>query len=173
MKDKDALFNTLSNINNWIMNCDTKASVIIGSYGVAFSLIFVTDIINKIIDIIKVCINAMSVTIGIYVFALIASSVCLLLGVGFLVAVLIPRIDSNKPSSMFFASVSEKKTPEAYKDAVFACDESSMLEDLSNQIYAAAKICTKKFKCQKCGLLFSVVGWFVFFVWLIIGYATF
>ena len=173
MKDKDTLFNTLSNINNWTMNCDTKASVILGSYGVAFSLIFVTDVINKIIDIIKACINAMSVTIGMYVFVLIASCICLLLGLGFLIAVLIPRIDSNKPSLMFFALVSEIKTPEAYKDAVFSCDEGIMLEDLSNQIYAAAKICTKKFKYQKLGLLFFAAGWLVFFVWLIIGYVAF
>ncbi len=171
--NEDTLFNTLNNINNWTANCDTKASVILGGYGVAFSLIFVSDVINKIIEIIKICLNDKSVVICIYFFALVVSCICLILGISFLIAVLIPRIDSNKPSLMFFALVAKKETADVYMDEVFKYSQKNVREDLSNQIYAAAKICTKKFGYQKLGLIFSVIGWFVFFAWLIIGYAAF
>lgn len=173
MQNADVLFNVLNNINNWTMNCDTKASVILGSYGVAFSLLLVTDVLTKIIDTIKSCFDSFNVMKLFYFTLFVISCICLITGFTFLVSVLVPRIDKNEESLMFFASVNENKDVNIYKEKANKYSEKNTINDLQNQIYAASKICTTKFTLQKKGLIFSVIGLVLIFVWIIIAYCVF
>lgn len=173
MMDKDTLFNVLNNVNQWTMNCDTKASVVLGGYGVAASLLFVTDVIKDIINILKNCLCNISFWNIVYIIVFAVSCICLIIGLSFLVSVLVPRITKTKDSLMFFALVANRKGYEEYEGQACKAKDDVVITDLLNQIYAASKICTKKFKYQKLGLIFSVVGWFVMVSCIIIGYVFF
>ena len=74
---------------------------------------------------------------------------------------------------MFFNGVASMESSECYRESAesYSCDD--VINDLLNQIYAAADICSKKFSNQKKGLIFSTIGLFTMFFWLFIGYITF
>lgn len=173
MKNSDTLFKVLDNVYQWTMNCDTKASILLGGYGVAASLLLVTDTIKDIIDIFKCSLNNVSFFNIVYLIMFIVSCICLIIGLGYLISVLVPRISKTKDSLMFFGLVSSRESYEIYEKQIRETNEENVITDLTNQIYAASKICTKKFKHQKRGLIFSVIGWLGSIICLIIGYISF
>lgn len=173
MKDKDVLFNTLSNINQWIFNCDTKVSIILAIFGIVFSIFFSSDYIKPIINIIKGCLCELVLYKLVFLITLGIILIIILIGIWRLIRVLIPEINLDKKSAMFFGGITTYKSLDEYVNTVSNYNENDIVEDLINQIYAAACICSVKFKNQKQGLLTLVFGFILFIVWISIAYIVF
>ncbi len=161
-------FQVLTTINEWIHNCDTKASILLGIIGVMLSFILSSDF--------GVLLTAWraSVASGITYFNLIwglllwVSAFLLVYGLIRLILVLVPKIDANKSSLMFFGGITRSAdNPDCYKEKIHAATEQEILDDLAYQIYAAARIATQKFSNQKKGTIFSCIGLALFLVWII------
>ncbi len=173
MSNKDNNFekyNVLETVNQWIFNCDTKVSIIIASYGIFLSVIFSTDILTAIVNIIRINLLNKTPCGVIYLLFLLLAVLLFLYGVFKLFCVLIPSINLKYDSVMFFASVASHDSFEAYKEAVSKKDNDEVEKDLLQQIYAASVICDKKFRNQKKGFIYSMIGLSLILLWLFVGF---
>ncbi len=169
MNEKQTLRDTLNVINEWTSNCDVKVSIILAIFGVVFSAFFSSDYVKIFIKIIKKCFDDVSLFEWIYIIALLAILLAIIIGFWKLIRVLLPTINTDKESLMFFGGISKYKTPDEYYNKVKNYSDDKVCEDLIYQIYAAAKICTQKFKNQKIGLYCLTFGSFIFVIWCVIG----
>ena len=74
---------------------------------------------------------------------------------------------------MFFGSIATYKSFDGYKKIAINNSTSEIEDDLLYQIYAASKICDKKFKNHKQGILCSGIGLSLVLLWLIIGFLVY
>lgn len=114
MLNKDDLNQILDRNIAWIENCDSKASIMLGTLGVTISIVFAFDYAKVIIEMIKdKCLNA---SFGNIVFLiLLFAAVCSIMYGGYkLIKSLIPQIDMKKLgndemlcnySNIFFSSI--------------------------------------------------------------------
>lgn len=76
-------------------------------------------------------------------------------------SVIFAKINKSKYNSkIFFTDISNNKSLQDYKKIVVEQNEDEMLDDLINQIYINAKICTDKYKRYRRGIkliVFSVL----------------
>lgn len=163
----------LDTTNQWIFNCDTKASIILAALGVFISIILSTEIGRFITKIIKSCISNITVCNVTYLC-------CFLVGVGLFVAgiyklmkVLIPTINKKHKSIMFFGNVASYPTFDDYCDTVRSYSDKEATEDLLHQIYAVSVICNQKFEHYKYGVVFSFGGIALMAIWLLIGFIVY
>lgn len=156
----------------WIENCDNKASVILGTLGVALGLLFSQDFVYDIIkEIVKKSNNGTFWAILILI-AMAASFCAMLWGVWCLIKTLTPKLDYreleqdaiiSKKSVIFFSNIASHSNFTSFYEELGEINEEDYLKDLSSQIYICAKICDQKFKNYKEGLYYSALG-FVFFI---------
>ena len=84
-------------------------------------------------------------------------SVCsILLGLANIVMSIYARGEPIE-STIYFGSIASSEFPQ-YHESVLARDEESYREDLISQIHVCSKICDKKFKHYKAGLVCSIIG---------------
>jgi uncharacterized BrkB/YihY/UPF0761 family membrane protein len=163
MKKEDAL-KALDTINCWISNCDNKSSIILGLYGIIITIFLSTETTRNLIEVIKVMESEVPFLMWIYCIFLVASLVVFIYGIFRLIKVLLPKIDTKKPSIMFFGSVTTYECFEYYKYVAINKTEEELLDDVLGQVYAASKICSQKFLNHKSGLLISGIGLTIFTV---------
>lgn len=164
---------TLNNINEWIRNCDTKVSIVLGIYGVVLSLLFTSDFKNYVYKIVYSSLSVITIfNITFFIVFVLLCSV-FICGLYRLISVLIPKIDLTYSSTMFFAGVSTYDSCEDYKNAVNQLLDEDIENDYLQQIYAAARICSTKFRNQKKGLEFTLLSILVFIIWYIVGFIAF
>lgn len=159
---------TLDTINEWTQNCDTKASIMLAGLGVFFSIIFSSEIGKIIFRLIKINFESKTVCSVIYLCILVIASILIFLGIYEFISVLIPRIVKNG-SIMFFGCVAAYKEFEQYRQAVNACCDNTLEVDLLRQIHTASKICNRKFKNHKLGIILSSIGVALFIIWFSLG----
>lgn len=159
---------TLDTINEWTQNCDTKASIFLAGLGVFFSIIFSSEIGKIIFRLIKTNFELKTVCSVIYLCILGIAGILISLGIYEFIRVLIPRIVKNQ-SIMFFGNVADYEDFEKYRDAVNACCDDTLEEDLLMQIHTASTICNRKFKNHKFGIIFSSIGVALFTIWFLLG----
>lgn len=185
---KSDAFKTLDTINMWIGNCDTKASIILASIGIVFTLLF--D--SKLFDVIKTALMAginFNNTLGfLYSILVYSSLLSVLLGLVFFVITITPKIVLTQKSKkiignkvvtneeefnsfMFYGSIAQKTLSE-YCQQIEAVTEDKIMKDLCFQINAAAAICNSKFNNLKRGVLcfgsgLVGVGLFVFIYYMV------
>lgn len=167
--DKSDKFKVLDTINQWINNCDTKASIFLAVYGIFISFIVSSEIIKAIINIIRINISTKTPCSIAYLILLAVAIILMGIGMYKLVRVLIPTINLNHTSVMFFGSVASYGTFDVYVDATKK-EEKNIEDDLLHQIFAASKICNQKFENQKKGICLSSFGFGIVIVWLFIGF---
>jgi len=161
---------SLKTINNWTQNCDMKTSVVLSLYGIMIYVFFTNSytacFVKKWISITKHIklsnLNYAYFCIFIIFIIISALSVCMFFGS------LIPRIDLKYESIFFFGSIARNRTFETYENKVIGYNEEKVLNDILKQNYAAAKICDKKFKFYKIGLILFGVGLALFLLCAII-----
>ena len=169
----DDEFKTLEIINFWIANCDTKTSILLAIYGVVLSLSLSSDKIRLLRNIVVACFATQSMGNVLYFIFLLTSIGIFFFGLYKLIRVLLPKIDLQNPSVMFFGSVARIPSLNEYKLKVDTISDEELHKDLLGQIYAAAKICNQKFQNQKAGLLFSMVGLMLFAILVLLGTIVF
>lgn len=167
-------YKVLETVNQWIFNCDTKASIILAAYGAGASIVGSSEIGRAVVNMFKLNITSKSLCSIMFVGMLLASIFLFLYGLFNLIFAISPRIHSNVDSVMFFGKVATYTDFESYKNAVNVCNrDNKVVEDLLKQIFEASKICNEKFKCYKKGLRYSLTGMFIMLLWLIIGFFTY
>jgi len=170
--DKNDAIKTLELINSWTNNCDTKAAVILGGYGVFGSVFLAMDYASLFRCIIHNMLFTPNLGGIIYVISVVISAGLLIFGLFRLVRVLVPRIDKSSDSVMFFGLVAENKDFDEYKLKIENLDEDAIMKDILHQIFAASKICKQKFADQKYGLWISGIGFILLLVLFFIGSLT-
>lgn len=150
---------TLDRTTDLINNCDTKSSIALGFVGVAMGILLSDNFIPKGITIIEN--NLASLKFKAYLLFLCVIIIAFALGVYFLFSVIFAKINKSKYNSkIFFTDISSNKSLQDYKKIVVEQNEDEMLDDLINQIYINAEICTDKYKRYRRGIkliVFSVL----------------
>lgn len=169
----DDAYRNLDNINLWIVNSDTKASIILGLIGVLFTIIFsnanflilLIKLINEIFD------NIMFSDI-IYLVIMIFSIALFINGIYKLILVLIPKLKlniNNEKSILYFESICSFESVNDFKHKVYHIKKVELLDDLLNQIYINSNICSKKFNNYNAGLRSVTYGTLIFSIFYVVG----
>lgn len=163
---KDDAYQSLSMVNTWISNIDTKISFALALAGVLIGIIFSTGFPGALLRVGEV--SKLSELNGGEIIA--AVLVCLLYIVSFLsilyfMLVIIARVKNlnNSQSIYFFGSISAMDLQD-YKYKVNNMTEQEIIEDLEEQIHTNSKICIEKAKCYNRGikfLLVTIILWFI------------
>lgn len=168
MLSDDDLMNILAQINQWINNCDTKASILLALIGIVIGVLFSNNYSYRLISIYYL--NPLPDYSGLvfYSIFLIISFILILHGVIRLILCILPQFsfnESNKDSLIYYASISKNSIDEYFKK--IKSQEYSLSDDLISQIHINANICTEKFENYKLGLISTIFG-FIFLVILIL-----
>ena len=150
----------------WIENCDSKTSIILGSFGVIAGIFLATDYVKKLKSIFCHITNNVSFWSIVYLIFFIFAIGLIFAGCVCWIIVLFARINSDgfsdrgieSESLIFFSSIAKHKTLLSYKQNLEKCEESRINDDLISQIYICSIICDKKFKYYKRGLILTSIG---------------
>ena len=175
--NKDDMNQILDRTTSWIENCDTKASVVLGGLGVAFSIMLATDFIGYVTNVFKGILENINFFSVAFIIIAVLSLGAIIFGCFFLVLVVVPKTnpqifkskDVVSDSLIFFSSIGKNKSVEQYKEKLIAYSEKDLIDDICSQIYICSLICTQKFRNYKIGLLCTVFGFVVFAVLIIVG----
>ena len=165
----------------FVNNCDSKASIILGVFGVIFTLIFTTDgIVNirRIVDKVT-AVGNVSVCSMLYLFGWLASLIVIVLGLCKIISVLTARIDCSHmeqeqldtDSKIYFGDIAKNETYRKYKGKLLSLNSERFLNDIGSQIYINSVICSNKFKKYNESLLLTTIGFTCFLLLWIVGYA--
>ena len=170
---KDDAYQTLTLINTWIGNIDTKISFALALAGVLIGVIFsggfpsafqrITEVTNlaelhggEILAVILVgalyCVSFLSV-------------------ISFIWAIIARIKNPNDSPSIFFFGTIGKMELQNYKDRANSITEQELIEGLEEQIHTNSKICNQKAKWYNIGIKFllgTVILWFVCMVFRMI-----
>ena len=163
---KDDAYQTLSMINTWIGNIDTKISFALALVGVLIGMIFSGGLPNAFQRITEV--SKLSELNGGEIFA--ALLVGLLYCASFLSMVslmwaIIARVKNmnNISSLFFFGSIGDMEL-QSYRDKASHITEEELINDLEEQIHTNSRICNQKAKWYNNGikfLLITIILWFI------------
>ncbi|SHM92612.1 hypothetical protein SAMN02746066_03926 [Anaerosporobacter mobilis DSM 15930] len=177
--DKDDLNQILDRNIAWIENCDNKASIMLGAFGVALSVIFALDYATIILNVIQEKWSNPSFG-NIAFLILVTLSLCAFLYGGYkLIKTLTPKIDMRNlgadekmcsNSIIYFSTIAIHSNYTKFLDRLKETNDDNYLNDISSQIYICAKICDLKFKDYKKGLHFSISGLLAFMLLITCGY---
>ena len=163
---KEDAFQTLTLINTWIGNIDTKISFALALTGVLIGMIFSGGLPNDFQRITQV--SKLSEVNGGEIFA--ALLVGLLYCASFLSIVsfmwaIIARVKNlNNASSLFFFGSIGAMELRNYRDKANHITEQELIDDLEEQIHTNSRICNQKAKWYNNGikfLLITIVLWFI------------
>ena len=163
---KDDAYQTLTMINSWINNFDSKTSFALTLLGILLGFTFKSDIPDSFIRLTEItklsdlnCCDAISafLIIGLYL-----SSFITLIS---LMRVIIARTQNpNQSSSVFFFGSISAITIKDYKKELRTISDNKILNDLAEQIHTNSRICMQKSRSYNFGLralLITVLLWFI------------
>lgn len=170
---KDILDRTIGFVNN----CDSKASIMLGITGVIFTIIFTSEGLTEISNLIKIIVEFKSFCDVLFFLLGLVSVIMLFYGIGLLIAALIAKIDCNDyeqegldlASSIYFGNIADCKTFQDYRNRFSNANQESYLNDLLSQIYLNSCICKKKFQRYNQGLIYFIYGLSLFLLTIIAG----
>lgn len=172
--EKDDALDILDRTIGFVNNCDSKASVVLGVFGVLLTILFSSESITELKSIVKEAISAGTCSGVLYWVILSCTAVGFIFGIVKLLQVLFPKTDCDElkqdglelNSKIFFGGICKSSTYKKYKEKMMRCSEDEYLNDIISQIYLNSVICDKKFKNFKIGVLAALIGFFSFLaVW--------
>ena len=163
---KDDAYQTLSTINTWIGNIDTKISFALALAGVLIGMIFSGGLPNAFQRITQV--SKLSELNGGEIFAvlLVGLLYCasFLSIVSFMWAIIARVKNLNNASSLFFFGSIGAMELQNYRDKANQITEQDLIDDLEEQIHTNSRICNQKAKWYNNGikfLLITIILWFI------------
>ena len=157
---KDDLNIILDRNIQWINNCDTKSSILLGFIGLIISFVFNENFFKK--QFFYYIFNNISNLI--LIFFLIISLIFIMIGIGFSILSIKATISTdfkenglNMESLIYFSTIINNNYNE-YKNKVLNLKEESLCDEIISQIYITSIICDKKFKNYNQGLKYSTIG---------------
>lgn len=172
--NKDDIYKNLENINSWINNSDTKASIVLGLNGVILSIIFTNDIfINKYTNIFKKVFKNINFSDILYIGFTISSIAMLVFGLYKLIKVLVPTLkatlNNSKPSHNYFGGIASFNSCLEFKTSLNSLSEEDVIDELLSQVYINSIICNNKFKNFRGGLKYSLIGFILIIILFTLG----
>lgn len=171
------MYNTLERTNLWIGNCDTKASIIIGTIGVVLSVFLSNKYAAKLTETVSYMMKNISFLNSLYLVGILVSLSFIIWGICSLIGVLISSTKTTSlkeeglqaSSILFFATIAKNQSYMKYRNKVDVITEEELRNDLISQIYLCSKVCDRKFKRYKTGLIVSVTGFGIFLCLFLVG----
>ena len=155
---KDDAYQTLSMINTWIGNIDTKISFALALAGVLIGMIFSGGLPNAFQRITQV--SKLSELNGGEIFAvlLVGLLYCasFLSIVSFMWAIIARVKNLNNASSLFFFGSIGAMELQNYRDKANQITEQDLIDDLEEQIHTNSRICNQKAKWYNNGIVRAV-----------------
>jgi hypothetical protein len=176
--DNEELFQILDRIILWIGNCDTKASIFLGSMGVVIGVLLGTDYVTFMINTCKALQTYPPSALIAFVVPFVFSIVLMIVGVFFLLLSILPtttigeypKKDVYLDSLLFFTTIASNSGVDELTNKILSSTDASKSKDIISQIYVCSIICSLKFKRYKRGVLFSSAGIVLFFIAAAIGH---
>ena len=177
--NKEDLFVILERNIGWIENCDLKASILLGIFGVIVTICASTEFAQIFKKVILHCFNNINFLTVFYLIILILLTGLSFIGILYLVlslkATISPKDFNNRglcDNSILFCSsiVNNNKNVEDYVSRIKNTNEDELTRDIISQIYICSLICDKKFKRYNLGLKKSLIGLICFILLIIIGF---
>jgi hypothetical protein len=163
---KEDAYQTLTLINAWISNIDTKISFALALAGVLIGMIFNDGIPNafqRITEVEKLSeLNGGEILVATLVGLLYLSSFLSI--VCFMWAIIAIVKNLNNASSLFFFGSIGKMELQSYRKRANQITERELVEDLEEQIHTNSRICNQKVKWYNRGikfLLITIILWFI------------
>jgi len=163
---KEDAYQTLTLINAWISNIDTKISFALALAGVLIGMIFsggIPNAFHRIAEVSKMSeLNGgeilAAILVGLLYLASFLSIVCFMWAI-------VARVKNlnNAPSLFFFGSIGKMEL-QSYREKVNKITERELVEDLEEQIHTNSRICSQKAKWYNRGikfLLITIILWFI------------
>lgn len=172
--DKADALDILDRTIDFVRNCDNKASVFLGTFGVILTIVLTTDGLDNLMSIIRTAIAQKTFCNALYLIMMIGFIIAMIFGVSQILKVLGVKIDSSAEdgldgdSKIFFEHI-RKSNYLGYKKKLLATTEDVFLNDIISQIYINSCICHDKYENYKCGLKWTLIGFCGFSVLWIIG----
>jgi hypothetical protein len=158
------------NINQWISNCDTKSSFLLTLYGVLLTIVFTSNIIEKIDTTLSFKpsfsnIGWTSVLNLISLLSLLAFIFFSIKCLFYIYNTLKARIDDkiytqeelNTNSNIFFQTITSK-TYKEFKNNSNSETNEEFLNDLNSQLFINANIASEKFQAYNKSLFNAFMG---------------
>lgn len=150
----------LDRIIGFINNCDNKASIILGFYGVIISILISKISIKNIKLIFSLLEKGYRILFFIVIIILI---IVFIIGIIKLFLVLFPKLNFSKmnkeertmDSKIYFGSISRNLRYRDYRNKLGIYSKDEYLEDIISQIYLNSLICNKKFINYRIGFLLT------------------
>ena len=166
---------TLERNIGFVANCDNKTSIVLAIIGVFLTIILTNDGLNKIYGVINTCIEMKTFCSIMYLFALDVAIVVMVLGIYNLCIVLIAKTSETAEgvtltnSRIFFTGINKHGNCEIYKAKFYEMGEQELLDELIAQIYINSNIASKKYNKYNKGVKWTIIGFGLFVVILLIG----
>lgn len=172
--DIDELNKILDRINQWIINCDNKSLILVTLIGIIVG-IFATSSAEKLLAIYLYIYSHPTYFNLLYFKGSISSVLLILIGIWYIIQSIIAKTDppSEKglinDSLIYYGTISNYSY-EKYEKKMVDIGEESLKKEIISQIYINSEICTKKFENYNKGLKFSIWGFGLFAILMVIGY---
>ncbi len=159
------LQSSFDRIIGFVTNCDIKASIVLGVFGIALSGLLSEVILNTLFSNFNLAIGSDGLFASIYLIVFVLSSLSIISGLFLLVSAISARIKpSGKDSKIYFVDVAKNANEAEYKKKLIQLGESDVVDDLVSQIFINSKICTKKYSRYNWGLKILAIGFVVFLI---------
>lgn len=163
---RDDAFQSLTIINTWIGNIDTKISFALALAGILIGMIFSKGIPSAFIRVSEVSklaeLNGGEVLAVVAVgFLYISSFISILF---FMFAIIARVKNQNNAESLFFFGSISKMSLDDYRNKMNALSEHELINDIEEQIHTNSQICSQKASWYNRGikvLLVTIVLWFI------------
>ncbi len=174
---KEEYLNILDRIISFINNCDNKSSIILGVFGILFTIFFTNSGFSILISIISTIIIKVNYINLLYLTGLFSFLIICILGLTKIAMVLIGKInnekfkdiDLNTKSVIYFNNIANNTSFNQYKNRIINYTEDEFLNDIISQIYINSVICNLKFKNYNQGIYLSFIGFIGFIIFFIAG----
>lgn len=176
--DKSDALDILDRTIDFIRNCDNKAAIFLGTFGVILTIALTTEGLNNLMSIIQAAIAQQTFCNVLYLLMMSGSIIATVFGLSQIIKVLGVKVDFSSEegldgdSKIFFEHIS-KNCYLSYKKKLLAITEEELLNDIASQIYINSCICRDKYRCYKHGLKWTLIGFCGFIVLWVIGIVIF
>ena len=176
--DKSDALDILDRTIDFIRNCDNKASIFLGIFGVILTIVLTTEGLNDLMSIIQASIEQKTFCNALYLLMISGSIITTIIGLSQIIRVLGVQVDFSSEegldgdSKIFFEHISKNKYL-CYKKKLLDTTKDEFFNDIASQIYINSCICRDKYRHYKCGLRWTLIGFCGFIVLWVIGTVIF
>ncbi len=168
---------TLERNIGFINTCDSKTSIVLTAFGVCVTIIFTSEGIHTILNIIYKALEFPSFCNVAFLLCLALSCIILLIGITNLISVLLGRVNlktknkniSTDKTPIFFSGIVENSSFLSYKKKFINMNDEKYLDYLITEIYINSQIASIKYSKYNWGVKLTCIGFGLFLLFSIIG----